>query len=241
MLASLASPDRPGPTPAKSALRGLLCRDAERLGLTTSAIEALVAHSQMTCWRSGQTIFGTGDASGLVSFLVAGIVKVVCPGRRSVPMVVQFVRPGRFITTGGLLDRRARERRFGAVAHTSALVAMVSQEVVTEVIAALPPDRALHLSSYGWRAFSHLLHEKCLLLTMPLHDRLTHVLRVLARDFGRPSADGVLIDLPLTHRDLAQLAVGTRANVSRCVEKLLRQGRLTVVERRLVLREPGRA
>jgi CRP/FNR family transcriptional regulator, cyclic AMP receptor protein len=225
-----------GTTPAKATLRALLTRHAGRLGLTASAIEALVAQSQVTHWRAGQQIFAAEDAHDLANFLVAGAVKVICPGQRRFPVLVQMVRPGQFFGLASLFDR-SRVRQFGAVAHVPALVAMMSQEVITNVVAGLPPGNALQLMAYSWRALSRLLYEKCLLLTMPLRDRLLHELEMLAHDFGEPHASGTLIDLPLTHTDLAQLVVGSRAKVSRCVAELRRAGAIELVgHRRLLLR-----
>ena len=45
----------------------------------------------------------------------------------------------------------------------------------------------------------------------------------------------MLIDLPLTQADLAELVVGSRAKVSRCVTDLRRAGKLEVSGRRLIL------
>jgi len=224
-----------GITPAKATLRALLTRHAGRLGLTVSAIESIVAQSQVTHWKAGQQIFAPEDAHDLASFLVAGAVKVICPGRRRFPVLVQIVRPGQIFGLASLFDR-PRLRQFGAVAHVPALVAMMSQEVITNVFAGLPPGNALQLMAYSWRALSRLLYEKCLLLTMPLRERLLHELEMLAHDFGEPHESGTLIDLPLTHADLAQLVVGSRAKVSRSVADLRRSGEIAIVGRRLVLK-----
>src|SRR5438552_18590081 len=83
-------------TPAKSTLRALLSQNATRLGLTASAIDTIVARSQITHWRAGQQIFAADDADDLVNFLVSGAVKVLCQGRRGVPVLVQIARPGPF-------------------------------------------------------------------------------------------------------------------------------------------------
>lgn len=224
----------PVATPAKASLRALLTENAGRFGLTASAVEAIVRQSQITHWRAGQHIFAPEDSHDLVDFLVAGAVKVTCQGRRGAPVTVQIVRPGQFFGLASLFER-PRPRQFGAVAHVPAVVAVMSQAVLNTVVADLPPRRALQLMAYSWRALSRLLYEKCVLLTMPLADRVLHELRVLAHDFGRPHPDGVLIDLPLTHADLADLVVGSRANVSRCLVRLRRTRQLDLIGRRLVL------
>src|SRR5207244_12551015 len=146
---------------------------ATRLGLTASAIDTIVARSQITHWRADQQIFAADDAHDLVNFLVSGAVKVLCQGRRGVPVLVQIVRPGQFFGLASLFDRPGR-RQFSAVAHVPAVVAMMSQEVMNGVVAGLPAGRALQLMAYSWRALSPLAHQEYLLLTIPLAAVLVH-------------------------------------------------------------------
>src|SRR5207247_4409876 len=79
----------------------------------------------------------------------------------------------------------------------------------------------------------------CLLLTMPLRERVLLELVELARLFGRPHEAGTLIDLALRHADLADLVGGARANVSRAVAQLRHAGRIDVVGGRFVLPAGG--
>jgi CRP/FNR family transcriptional regulator len=225
---------RAAEAPSKAALRALLAQEAPRLGLTTAAIEEIVRQSQITYWRAGQQIFSQGESHDLANFLVAGAVRVVCEGFHRAPVVVQIVRPAHFFGLGSLFERPG-PRLFGAIAHVDAVVAVMSQEALSGVMAALPPGRALQVMAYSWRVLSRLLYEKCLHLTMPLRDRLVHELGVLAHDFGIPRERGVLIDLPLTQADLAALVVASRTNVSRCVAALRRAGLVELVGRRLFL------
>jgi CRP-like cAMP-binding protein len=220
--------------PAKATLRALLTANGPRLGLTTAAVEAIVRQSQITHWRAGQQIFAPGDTHDLVNFLVAGAVKVTCAGQRGTTVVAQIVRPGQFFGLASLFAP-PRPRQFGAVAHTGAIVAVMSQEMLTSVLETLPPGRALQLMAFSWRVLSRLLYEKCLLLTMPIAERLVHELAVLAHDFGQPERGGIRIDLPITQADLAELVVGSRANVSRAFARLKRARQVEVVGRRLVL------
>jgi CRP/FNR family cyclic AMP-dependent transcriptional regulator len=223
-------------TPAKVTLRHLLTQHSERLGFTAVAIDTLVAESQITSWREGATIVGPEDGHDLLNFIVAGVVKVVCPLTTDRRLIVQFSKGGQFIHTGWLFESRPRTRKFAAIAHTPVTVAVMSQAVVTRVIQSLPPPRALRLTTYGLRALSSLLYEKCLLLGKPLYDCVVHELQVLARDFGRAHARGILIDLSLTHEDLAQLVAGSRARVSECFERLVKTGQLEVLDHKWLLK-----
>src|SRR3989475_8580604 len=146
-------------SPAKATLRALLSQNATRLGLTASAIDVIVARSQITHWRAGQQIFAADDAHDLVNFLVSAAVKVLCQGRRGVPVLVQIVRPGQFFGLASLFDRPGR-RQFSAVAHAPPLVAVMRQEGLNGRVAGLPAGRALQLMAYSWRALPWLLYEK---------------------------------------------------------------------------------
>jgi CRP-like cAMP-binding protein len=83
---------------------------------------------------------------------------------------------------------------------------------------------------------SRLLYEKCSLLGLRLEERLIHELAVLARDFGCDAEGGVLLDLPLTHADLAEFALGSRANVARVMKRFERAGLIGKDGRRIILR-----
>src|SRR5205823_4818295 len=100
---------------------------------------ALFLASDESSAITGAAIAADG-AHDLVNFLVSGAVKVLCQGRRGVPVLVQIVRPGQFFGLASLFDRPGR-RQFSAVAHVPAVVAMMSQEVMNGVVAGLPAGR----------------------------------------------------------------------------------------------------
>jgi CRP/FNR family cyclic AMP-dependent transcriptional regulator len=219
----------------KAALRTVLVRTAPRLGLTTTAVEAVVTYAQVTTWRRGQAILATGDPHDLAGIVVEGAVRLICDGPDGGRMIAQLAGPGRLF---GVAPSNDRPRLFGAVAHTPSTVAMISRGVMSAILAGLPPGEALRLLLYSWRLSSVLLHDKCLLLMLPLRERLLYELRMLAREFGRPCRDGVCIDVPLRHDDLAALVVATRAKVSRAMAELRALGYVGVVDARIVLKRP---
>jgi CRP-like cAMP-binding protein len=62
-----------------------------------------------------------------------------------------------------------------------------------------------------------------------LEQRVLGILGLLAESFGRPHPRGLLIDLRLTHSQLASAVGGTRATITRLISQLRRRGVLTVV------------
>lgn len=62
-----------------------------------------------------------------------------------------------------------------------------------------------------------------------MEQRVLGILGLLAEPFGRPHPGGLLIDVRLTHVQLASAVGGTRATVTRLINQLRRRGELSVV------------
>jgi CRP-like cAMP-binding protein len=153
-------------------------------------------------------------------------------------VTVHYVKPGSFITTGGLFERRPFKRAFTAVAHDAATVALWSHQSLMDVIATLEPMRVLRLAGFSWRSFSVLLRQKLLMLSMSVRERVLFQLELLAKDFGHRihAPPGTLIDLDISHHDLARLVAADRTNVTRCLRDLRDQQLIAVHRGRFVLR-----
>ncbi len=219
----------------KEQLRILLADVGRRMGLTPTAVDQLVRSAQLARWARGQSIFSPEDTADFVNFLIAGVVKVSCPSGAGT-VCVQLIRPGQFFGLNWYADR-GQPRLFSASAFTDATVAIITNEMMAELVETSPPPGVLQIVSFSWRVLSRLLYEKCSLLGLNLEERLIHELAVLARDFGRETDRGVVVDLSLTHADLAEFALGSRANVARVMKRFERQGLVGKDGRRVVLTE----
>jgi CRP/FNR family transcriptional regulator len=219
----------------KERFRTLLTDVGRRMGLGAAATDQLVRSAQLGRWNKGQSIFSPEDTADFVNFLVSGVVKVSCPSGAGT-VCVQLIRPGQFFGLNWYADK-GQPRLFSASAFTDATVAIITNEMMAELVAASPPPGVLQIVSFSWRVLSRLLYEKCSLLGLRLDERLIHELAVLARDFGCETDDGVLLDLPLTHADLAEFALGSRANVARVMKRCERSGLIGKDGRRIILRD----
>jgi CRP-like cAMP-binding protein len=76
------------------------------------------------------------------------------------------------------------------------------------------------------------------LATEKVERRIARTLLRLAAQSGRRVAEGVLIDIPLTRQDIAQMTGTTLFTVSRTLSEWERQGLLSVGRERVVIREP---
>jgi len=95
------------------------------------------------------------------------------------------------------------------------------------------------MTMLGWQRLAETLFQKCALMRLPLRDRLSSELHVLAADFGRPHPGGTVIDLPLRHGHLARLVAASRSNVCRAMHAIRDDGMVDVIGDRIVLLEPA--
>ncbi len=203
------------------------------MGLGSSAVDQLVRSAQLARWSKGQSIFSPEDTADFVNFLVSGVVKVSCPSGAGT-VCVQLIRPGQFFGLNWYADQ-GQPRLFSASAFNDAIVAIVTNEMMAELVAASPPRGVLQIVSFSWRVLSRLLYDKCCLLGLRMEERLIHELAVLARDFGCDADGGIRIDLAVTHADLAEFAIASRANVARVMKRLEREGLVGKDGRQIVL------
>ena len=112
-------------------------------------------------------------------------------------------------------------------------------ECVTKVQVA--PIAAENLANYSEVLISHL-HQAEQLLQIRSHKRvevtLLKFLNWLAQRFGQEIEHGRLIDLRLTHADIAETIGATRVTVTRLLNQLKQQGTIDCLSlRRIIVRE----
>lgn len=214
--------------------RAWLRQAARDAGLTPSAVDTMVLRSEIGRWRRGDLVASGTTSPGTVHFVVSGAIRLAClvPGGGTV--AAEIIPPGRWFG-GTWFDDRSGPGRFVASAHVPAVVARTGPEVWRSVVTHLPPENVVRLLSYSQARVRRLLLERCLMLALPLRERLYHVLATLAADFGRSASRGTRIELPITHADLAALVVATRANVTRGLAALEREGRIVRDDDRAVV------
>jgi hypothetical protein len=216
-------------------LRQLLGQHAKRLGLGPDAIERLLATAALEHWDYQAAIGDPAGGEAGVRLVVAGSAALVCPVRgRTVCMA--FVPPGRFLPS-----------RWGAAStvplaivrdRLGTIVAAWTGADVDAALASLSPaaTRRFVAAAIGDAGHGMAAHR---LLALGLRDRVLAALSALARDFGVRHPAGLLIDLRVTHADVASLAAGSRANVTRALEELRAKGLVLVDHLRFVVTTRG--
>jgi CRP/FNR family transcriptional regulator len=218
----------------KQTMRALLMHPKSPYRLPLPAVEALVAAAQLNDWRAGRPLYAPHEHSDFVHFLVNGTIRVEVPAGRGRWSIAAFVPCGRFVSS--LLPLPAEGCQFRVIPHTSVLVGTVTRFALQHIVEGLPYDRALAFMARDTNSSRRLLADRCSLAWAQTPKRISHALRRLAQDFGRPHGEWTQIDLQVTHAEIARLIGASRANVSRTLRRLQRTGEIDVRSRRILVR-----
>jgi CRP/FNR family transcriptional regulator len=177
-------------------------------------------------------VFEQGDAGRLVYFLKIGRVRIARGTEDGKEITVAILSPG---------DVFGEEVVFGDVVRSTFAVCLEDSLLCTARaddlygLMSRNPPIAMNVANYlrRHRDDAQAVVEDLASLKVP--DRLVKLLDRLAMEHGVPADGGTLIDVPLTHADLASLIGSTRETVTLQLTQLARDGRVGTRGRRLVL------
>ena len=201
--------------------RGTTHRDARK-------ISALCTEK---CFPRGASIFSEGEPADAVYVLRRGLVKLSSVSDKGRETILHILKPGEVF---GELLLSEEQRPFTAVTLEGSLVTIISKESFVELLSAVPSvalnfirllSKRLTLVETGLADFGHTWS----------HHRLARVLLQLSEKYGEEVPSGTLINVRLTHEDLANLIGTSRETVTTQLSKFTRLGLLKREARRLIV------
>ncbi|NEQ24351.1 MAG: Crp/Fnr family transcriptional regulator [Microcoleus sp. SIO2G3] len=113
-------------------------------------------------------------------------------------------------------------------------------QCLTPVEVSLIPDYLWHQELDAIRLHAQQTEEILnIVRSKQVYQRLKQLLFWLAQKFGRRVEQGTLIDLPITHQDIADMIGTTRVTVTRELQKFEQEGIITRPYRKYILLRKG--
>ncbi len=180
-------------------------------------------------------LFSAGDAAGTLFVLVSGRVKLVVGNPDGQEVIVRFLGPGDLL--GGVAALPKGRYSASAEVVDEAELATWTR---TDLAALIADDPRLLVAILGVvaRRMGDVQGQLQELATERVAQRVARALLRLARQLGRRTDDGVLIDMPLSRQNLAELTGTTLFTVSRLLSAWESEGLLEVGRERVVIRAP---
>ena len=192
----------------------------------------LEARSRARSFPRGSPIYLPADAADSVLLLASGRAKICNITAEGKQAILAFIEPGELFGELAVFDQDAREEYAEAVEKTT--VVLIPGEYFAEFM-----QRHAELSVgvtklIGLRRRRIERRLKSLLFRSN-RERLVSLLLELAETYGRETNDGLLLNIKLSHQDLANVIGSTRETVTVTLGELQAEGRLVLGRRKIVL------
>jgi CRP-like cAMP-binding protein len=203
--------------------------------LTESEFRSLEPIFQVKTYRKNQVIFLEEETGNYMYIVLAGKVKVTKTTASGKETILAIHQVGDFFGEMALLDGKTspatvsamEDCRIAAIHHNDFQRQLLSNEKVVRQIVQVLCSRLRQV----WAQVQELSYSTA-------DDRIKAGILQLSRKHGVQDARGIIIDLKITHQELAELVGTSRETVTRTLARLQKRGILSLENRRIILLKP---
>jgi CRP/FNR family transcriptional regulator, nitrogen oxide reductase regulator len=203
--------------------------------LSSDELEKILAEGKSLSFQEGNFLFYQDDPAERIFILKSGRIKLYQLSDDGQQVLMRVMTPGMLFAAISIVE--------GAVYPVSAEAAedcevlYWAQETMLRLVEQYPQlaFNALKFLTGHVREFQDRYRE---LATERVERRLARTVLRLASQTGRKTDEGVLLDLPLTRQDLAEMSGTTLFTVSRILSQWESQGLILSSRERVVIRFP---
>lgn len=198
--------------------------------------DAVLAQCGQQRYRKGEIIWRQGDPASMVGFLGEGKAVSEYRSSRGRSVITGLWSSGDLIGAINLGADKVHQMTVRCLEN--ALLHTLSVEQFYMLVRSYPEvaEAVVRALSVRLHWYNHLT---LVLGTLPAFERTCGMLLALSEHFAVKTADGLLIDLPLTHATLAAMVGVGRPFLTVKLSQLERSGHLRFARRRIVIRDPA--
>ena len=183
----------------------------------------------------GDIVFQKDDPGPTLFIVEEGSIRIYMPGAQGADLTLAVMGPQEFFGDMSLLDGHPRSASASAIVDS--ILVSLDRADFTNLLRARP-DAALAVLAEitgRLRGSDQMASD---LAFLDASGRLARKLLELADRNGVPRANGVLLNVPLTQEDLANMIGVTRESVNRNLSMFRRLGLVASEGRKIIIRDP---
>jgi len=206
--------------------------------LNDSLVSDLARNSVVLDFRRRRFIYRAGEPADCLYAIIHGRIKLCrIENDTSREAVIDILPEGSLFGESALYSA-AGQRANSAVAYENSRLLRIQ---VANFKRGMAEDDQLH--DYTFRLIGQRLdHAERRLADFALNAipaRLDRLLAEFSDRYGVTEAEGVLIDIPLPHREIASIVGSTRESVTVRLNAMRREGTIEFVNRRILIKRPA--
>jgi CRP-like cAMP-binding protein len=212
---------------------GTLSRFPKFANLSQAKLRRLAA--AMSAWRfqRRERIYAEGEPSRSLYILLRGVAKLSGHNKDRQLALMALIPPGEVFGISALMPQPIHQ--FQCDAFTDCVVARIDPQQFIDATLGVPLiDFQTVLSMMASRS-REIMARYSTMLRLPVRDRLLTVFAELSSKLGTQHERGTLLNIPLSHQDLADLIGASRPIITLQLKDLEREGAIIRERRRLIL------
>lgn len=194
--------------------------------------ESVLQQCTQKRYPKGQTLWRQGDAAGYVAFLATGKAISTFHSSNGKTGVTGYWFAGDLLGCADLSTSRKRQMTVRFLADSS--IYMLSAQRFFAISDRFPEVAHTIIRALATR-LSWVANLALILQTQNAPERVASVLLALAEGFGRQCGEGVVLDLNITHEDLAGMVGVSRQFATTTLHALEDKGLITTGQRKITL------
>jgi CRP/FNR family cyclic AMP-dependent transcriptional regulator len=206
--------------------------------LSNQLVADLAANSVVLDFRRRRFVYRAGEAADCLYAIIHGRVKLCRIETDTAREAVIDILPEGSLFGESALYSAAGQRANSAIAYENSRLLRIQ---VANFKRGMAEDDRLH--DYTFRLIGQRLeHAERRLADFALNAipaRLDRLLAEFSDRYGVTEPEGVLIDIPLPHREIASIVGSTRESVTVRLNAMRREGTIEFVNRRILIKRPA--
>jgi len=204
-------------------------------GFTPEEIAEFNRNSKVQNFHKSQSVFDFGRKAEGLYCIKSGVIKVTKPLASGEKVLVQLGASGDVLGSKALL--RGTDHHISAHAATDVEIYFLPESFVRSSLLKYPRFN-LNLMAKLCAVIEDAEDNLARMASLNVRGRVAQVLSDLGKRFGKPVAEGIQLDVPLSRQELAQLAGTVVESVVRQLGDFKREGLLEVTGRHILILKP---
>lgn len=204
-------------------------------GVEESARDLFLRHSSRCTYRKGQTIFHEDDDASEVFYLAEGMARIYCVSPSGELTIYWYCVTGELFGAGGITG--SMKQSVNGQAISSCTVYRMLRPTFEQMIKlnSQLAYNALKLMGARLRLACDTVSD---MRTERTSSRVAKALLRLAHNCGVPTEQGIRLDAPITHQEVANFVGASRQTVSVILGEFEQRGFIAHSSRQIVIVEP---